>query len=359
MPQTKKPAKAESTVIKPMAKNGIKEELNTVAKDNTSVYKKERKKDKVIVPGTPVVPITKGNWLNKLITENITPYGYWTGTNPVVAPNKQLDDYYYNLSKGKKAIDKKYNYDRNAPREGDREYGQTRSAQDPFKDKEKNKKWKQEHALLKQKSQETLRKIAYDVDTKEPIEGYIRGARPATLNASQDALNLHQGISQKYNSFVYSEYKPSKSKENKQYYSLSPQYEDEIRQDLFKRGNVDFINSKDKFKQVTGSHIADASLKDYQYSKGKDEKGDYVAYYDVNDYGNILDVLPNSNPFEIYGRIYYDKKTGKPIPKQKNGGEFPMAKNGRRQEQKGLQNLEDLTNFTNYNKPTNWLNKYK
>lgn len=38
--------------------------------------------------------------------------------------------------------------------------------------------------------------------------------------------------------------------------------------------------------------------------------------------------------------------------------EYPMARNGIRQEQKGLQNLEDLTNFTNYNKPTNWLNKY-
>jgi hypothetical protein len=40
--------------------------------------------------------------------------------------------------------------------------------------------------------------------------------------------------------------------------------------------------------------------------------------------------------------------------------EFPMAKNGLRQEQKGLENLDQLTNFTNYNKPTvgGWLNKY-
>ena len=40
--------------------------------------------------------------------------------------------------------------------------------------------------------------------------------------------------------------------------------------------------------------------------------------------------------------------------------EFPIAKNGLRQEQKGLQNLDQLTNFTNYNKPTigGWLNKY-
>jgi hypothetical protein len=36
------------------------------------------------------------------------------------------------------------------------------------------------------------------------------------------------------------------------------------------------------------------------------------------------------------------------------------AKNGLRQEQKGLQNLDNLTNFTNYNKPQpgGWLNKY-
>jgi hypothetical protein len=40
--------------------------------------------------------------------------------------------------------------------------------------------------------------------------------------------------------------------------------------------------------------------------------------------------------------------------------EFPMAKNGRRQEQKGLVNLDNLLNFTNYNKPQpgGWLNKY-
>jgi hypothetical protein len=43
--------------------------------------------------------------------------------------------------------------------------------------------------------------------------------------------------------------------------------------------------------------------------------------------------------------------------------EYPkgkLAKNGLRQEQKGLQNLDNLTNFTNYNKPQSggWLNKY-
>jgi hypothetical protein len=41
--------------------------------------------------------------------------------------------------------------------------------------------------------------------------------------------------------------------------------------------------------------------------------------------------------------------------------EFPMAKNGLRQEQKGLVNLDQLTNFTNYNtkQPGGWMDKYQ
>jgi hypothetical protein len=47
--------------------------------------------------------------------------------------------------------------------------------------------------------------------------------------------------------------------------------------------------------------------------------------------------------------------------KGKKVTEFRMAKNGMRQEQKGLVNLDQLTNFTNYNKPQpgGWLEAYK
>ena len=46
--------------------------------------------------------------------------------------------------------------------------------------------------------------------------------------------------------------------------------------------------------------------------------------------------------------------------KGKKVTEYPMAKNGLRQEQKGLVNLDQLTNFTNYNtkQPGGWLDKY-
>jgi hypothetical protein len=51
---------------------------------------------------------------------------------------------------------------------------------------------------------------------------------------------------------------------------------------------------------------------------------------------------------------FYDADYVTEIPKSK------LAKNGLRQEQKGLVNLDQLTNFTNYNKPQpgGWLNKY-
>ena len=47
--------------------------------------------------------------------------------------------------------------------------------------------------------------------------------------------------------------------------------------------------------------------------------------------------------------------------KGKKVTEYPMAKNGLRQEQKGLVNLDNLLNFTNYNKPQpgGWLSKYE
>jgi hypothetical protein len=46
--------------------------------------------------------------------------------------------------------------------------------------------------------------------------------------------------------------------------------------------------------------------------------------------------------------------------KGKKVTEYPMAKNGMRQEQKSLQNLDNLLNFTNYNTPQlgGWMDRY-
>jgi len=132
--------------------------------------------------------------------------------------------------------------------------------------------------------------------------------RPLNINSSQDALNIFLGKPQKYDSFSISNYKPSKSKTpNAYYYKLNR--EEDLENELFNTsknvltGEDNFLNSKEIERLVKGSHLGEASLRNFKLSKGKDERGDYVSYYDINDYGNILDIA--GRPFEIYNRIYY------------------------------------------------------
>jgi hypothetical protein len=213
-----------------------------------------------------------GNWLNKLIVENVYPYGgFGHSESEYKIDNSIQKELSQQLKDGKLTL---------------KEYKE-KIAQNSY-----NKKGK--------KLSETWnRKMSMPT------------VDPSNLNASYDALYIHQGFPQKYNSFVKSQYKPTDSKNpNATYYSLSPSLEKEILEDLTNYKNKDFINSNEQKRQVKGSLVAQGALKDFQYSKGKDEKGDYISYYDINDYDNPLDWI--GNPFEIYGRIYLDPKTGKP-----------------------------------------------
>jgi hypothetical protein len=131
--------------------------------------------------------------------------------------------------------------------------------------------------------------------------------RPLNINSSQDALNIFLGKPQEYDSFSISNYKPSNSKNSDSYY-YKLNREEEIENELFNTsknvltGEDNFLNSKETERYVKGSHLGEASLKNFKLSKGKDERGDYVSYYDINDYGNVLDIA--GKPFEIYNRIY-------------------------------------------------------
>jgi len=94
----------------------------------------------------------------------------------------------------------------------------------------------------------------------------------------------------------------------------------------------------------------------------KDDMGQWKYPGQITEIGSNQ-ITMQGVPYDVLGiSDTGDTKLMKPGKDYKFKGkkvtEFPMAKNGRRQEQKGLQNLEDLTNFTNYNKPSNWLNKY-
>jgi hypothetical protein len=97
---------------------------------------------------------------------------------------------------------------------------------------------------------------------------------------------------------------------------------------------------------------------------------DNNGYWNPDNWGKPVEIGSNDITMEgVYEPLLGVSDTGdtklmKPGKNYKFKGkkvtEYPMAKNGRRQEQKGLQNLDNLINFTNYNKPTigGWLNKY-
>jgi len=96
----------------------------------------------------------------------------------------------------------------------------------------------------------------------------------------------------------------------------------------------------------------------------KDDRGQWDHPGEVTEIGSN-DITMEGVPYDVLGiSDTGDVKLMKPGKNYKFKGkkvtEYPMAKNGMRQEQKGLQNLDNLTNFTNYNKPQpgGWLNKY-
>jgi hypothetical protein len=96
----------------------------------------------------------------------------------------------------------------------------------------------------------------------------------------------------------------------------------------------------------------------------KDDMGQWKYPGEITEIGSNQ-ITMQGVPYDVLGiSDTGDTKLMKPGKDYKFKGkkvtEFPMAKNGRRQEQKGLVNLDDLTNFTNYNKqqPAGWLSKY-
>jgi hypothetical protein len=96
----------------------------------------------------------------------------------------------------------------------------------------------------------------------------------------------------------------------------------------------------------------------------KDDRGQWAHPGEITEIGSN-NITMEGVPYDVLGiSDEGDIKLMKPGKnytfKGKKVTEFPMAKNGMRQEQKGLQNLDNLLNFSNYNSPKKggWLEKY-
>jgi len=93
----------------------------------------------------------------------------------------------------------------------------------------------------------------------------------------------------------------------------------------------------------------------------KDDRGQWDHPGEITEIGSN-NITMEGVPYDVLGvSDTGDIKLMKPGKNYKFKGkkvtEYPMAKNGLRQEQKGLVNLDQLTNFTNYNtkQPGGWL----
>lgn len=143
----------------------------------------------------------------------------------------------------------------------------------------------------------------------------------------EDSWRMYLGLPQKYNSFVESEYKPSKAKDpNVVYYKYGPKavtnYGSLISEQAHKTnlkgildrygGNVDYLIAESK---ETGSALyTQESLGNTKIEKGEDEKGKYISIYDrwdlhpfpkfiKKDLGELTKV---GKPWEYYDRYYYE-----------------------------------------------------
>jgi hypothetical protein len=140
--------------------------------------------------------------------------------------------------------------------------------------------------------------------------------------------------------------------------------------DKFKKGKGEIK----AFQVIGGMGAAGAATQLGQEETPQFQKGGIIkdnnGYWNPDNWGKPVEIDSNQITMKGVNQPLLgisdtgDTKLMKPGKNYKFKGkkvtEFPMAKNGLRQEQKGLQNLDNLTNFTNYNKPQpgGWLNKY-
>ena len=158
---------------------------------------------------------------------------------------------------------------------------------------------------------------------------------------TDDAWRMYLGLPQRAGTFTVSEYRPSKEKgDTAYYYSVNGMF------DKYAKDQIDWWHYGETEKAVAYPKLAtkadvvrslvhdidrnggrfydeapvEAAMGNFSWSRGKDEKGDYIAYYDKWDLsptvtpGKEFDVgKVIGKPFEIYDRVYYDPKTFEPI----------------------------------------------
>ena len=160
-----------------------------------------------------------------------------------------------------------------------------------------------------------------------------------------DLLSMYAGKPQKYGSVVKSQYTPSTAKDSGKTYYSSKLVEGDLLASILNEDAINKLSKGIKSKKDLEAALSGAGQKGdigYQttvtglgkatFDFGEDAKGPYISYYDKWDLNPLsgkssavkigksgdkfvtgLTEALGATPPEVYGRIYFDKKTGKPV----------------------------------------------
>ncbi len=130
------------------------------------------------------------------------------------------------------------------------------------------------------------------------------------IKGREDAWRMYLGLPQKHDTFGISNFRPTKSKDNKYYYKINKFWQ------KFKKGfnsDGEAIKFLSRVAENSGVRKDDETgiMGNYKVSLGQDNKGSFISYYDNWNLEGSKEGEPGflGKPFEIYDRIYYNPET--------------------------------------------------
>jgi hypothetical protein len=200
----------------------------------------------------------------------------------------------------------------------------------------------------RKKAYRTIKPSSYD-DLNNIARWYSNTAREDYDEPrSEDAWAFYLKQKEKSDYLTPSKYKPSISKDPAaKYYNVDPELEQAIFNSFKDKVSLNKIMPVDEFdlnvryteEELEGIPHTNVGLKDrnatgskarmlgrFSVSKGHDEKGDYLSYYDTYDFPEIIQNRVKGEPFNIYGRVYYPnnkKQDGGPIVDLRSQQKYP------------------------------------
>ena len=146
---------------------------------------------------------------------------------------------------------------------------------------------------------ENNQKVFRDLPEEEQ-KRYKELSKPYFKRAD-DAWALYTGNSQRFKTFEISNHKPSNSKnKDDYYYSLNKSYPELL--DFVEKEGVNLKYGESKQVEEPTRLV----LRNFKIGKNKDERGDYISYYDTWNLNPSFEfpIPEQGKPFEIYDRIY-------------------------------------------------------